>query len=605
MPLQIEFNQVTNNFKEQATTKQIKMSASNVRASGLTRNQEAQFRTAMGDDAVANALLARLASPVIQAPASRAPSNVNNTTPSFTAQPDWNKTVNGVQVPLLTSDVVKDFFVKELGLAAKHINILREEGITHPIDFAQFDSEDFDSVIKSVKGLNVPLPGLSQILLKQACDYIQFLVSTGREIKDDYLKRGSIKNHAMQFKALKEAKDGLSGLPKLGKSTDVLGWLDRVEKSLRQLLGSDYTPLLYVILSMNGHAATDDLISGKCYSVTHGSLTEELVNRKLHTSNCLEADKVILYDLLDRALANGPLESALQAHEDTKDGQAVMRSIIKQHGGTAKWEKAHASLVVASKKTWKSTGSITLTEHIASFRVTMSKITKACKHTTNTPPTSREQVLTLLASIETTESLLQAHIAQINGDPNGKGSDFEETATHLMLADPVEKHKSKQTKKVTISSSLAGRGTTGVDLRWYPNAEFKKLSDDQRNELMEWRKTPEGESAMKRSLEEARKKRKNNSNGGGRGGGGNNDTPSKKKRRIQKFENAVAKAAEAKVAAACASYEEEEQGDAKFDASLVSAIERMTQTDSTSSSPKPDKKAKLASIVTRLGKKKQ
>ena len=174
-----------------------------------------------------------------------------------------------------------------------------------------------------------------------------------------------------------------------------------------------------------------------------------------------------------------------------------------------------------------------------------------------------------------------------------------------MLADPVEKHKSKQTKKVTISSSLAGRGTTGVDLRWYPNAEFKKLSDDQRNELMEWRKTPEGESAMKRSLEEARKKRKNNSNGGGRGGGGNNDTPSKKKRRIQKFEKAVAKAAEAKVAAACASYEEEEQGDAKFDASLVSAIERMTQTDSTSSSPKPDKKAKLASIVTRLGKKKQ
>ena len=525
--------------------------------------------------------------------------------PSFTAQADWHKVINGVQVPLLTADTVKDFFVKELGLSPKHINILRKEGITHPIDFAQFNSEDFDLVIKSVKGLNVPLPGLSQILLKQACDYIQFLVSTGREIKDDYLQRDSIKNHAMQFRAIKEVKDGPLGLPKLGKSTDVLAWLDRVDKSLRQLLGSDYTPLLYVLLSENGHAATDDLIKGKCYSATHGSLTEELVNRKLHTSNCLEADKVILYDLLDRALANGPLESALQAHEDTKDGQAVMRSITKQHGGTAKWEKAHASLIVASKKTWKSTGNITLTEHIASFRVTMSKITKACKHTTNTPPTSREQVLTLLASIETTESLLQAHIAQINGDPNGKGSDFEETATHLMLADPVEKHKSKQTKKVTISSLLAGRGTTGVDLRWYPNAEFRKLSDDQRNELMEWRKTPEGESAMKRSLEEARKKRKHNPNpcGGRGGGGGNNDTPSKKKQRIQKFETAVAKATEAKVAAAVASYESEEQGDAKFDAGLASAIERLN--DGGSSSPKPDRKAKLASIAARLSKQKK
>lgn len=582
--------------------------ANNILASGLTRNQETQLKTVLGDESVATAILTRLASPAVQPAAARAPSNVNDVMPSFTPQADWTKTVNGTQTTLLTEPVVKDFFVSELGLAAKHVNILREEGITHPIDFAQFDSEDFDSVIKSVKGLNVPLPGLSQILLKQACDYIQFLVSTGREIKDDYLKRNSIKNHAMQFKAIKEAKDGPSGLPKLGKSTDVLAWLDRVEKSLRQLLGSDYTPLLYVIFSAFGHSATDDLLTGKCYSATHGSLTEELVNRKLHTSNCLEADKVILYDLLDRALANGPLESALQAHEDTKDGQAVMHSIIKQHGGTAKWEKAHASLVVASKKTWKSTGNITLTDHIASFRVTISKMTKACKHTTNTPPTSREQVLTLLASIETTESLLQAHIAQINGDPNGKGSDFEETATHLMLADPVEKHKSKQTKKVTISSSLAGRGTTGVDLRWYPNAEFRKLSDDQRNELMEWRKTPEGESAMKRSLEESRKKRKQNPGGrggrGGRGGGGGNDTPSKKKQRIQKFETAVAKAAEAKVAAAVASYESEEQGDAKFDASLVSAIERMTQTDSTSSSPKPDRKAKLASIAARLSRKK-
>ena len=108
-----------------------------------------------------------------------------------------------------------------------------------------------------------------------------------------------------------------------------------------------------MLLSAAGHGVTDDLITGKCYSATHGSLTEELVNRKLHTSNCLEADKVILYDLLDRALANGPLESALQAHEETKDGQAVMHSIIKQHGGTAKWEKAHALLVVASKRPGK------------------------------------------------------------------------------------------------------------------------------------------------------------------------------------------------------------------------------------------------------------
>ena len=105
----------------------------------------------------------------------------------------------------------------------------------------------------------------------------------------------------------------------------------------------------------------------------------------------------------------------------------------------------------------------------------------ACKHTSYTPPTSWEQVLTLLGTIETTDSLLQAYIAQINGDLNGKGSDFEETATHLMLADPVEKQKAKHTGKrgAHVSSALAGRGAfMNVDLRWYPNDEFRKSSNE-------------------------------------------------------------------------------------------------------------------------------
>ena len=101
-------------------------------------------------------------------------------------------------------------------------------------------------------------------------------------------------------------------------------------------------------------------------------IDRELVNWKLHTGNCLEADKVILYDYLDQALSGGSLELALQAHKYTKDGQAVMNSIIKQHGGRGKWEKAHATLVIASKKTWKSTGTIILTEHIATYQATVS-----------------------------------------------------------------------------------------------------------------------------------------------------------------------------------------------------------------------------------------
>ena len=64
---------------------------------------------------------------------------------------------------------------------------------------------------------------------------------------------------------------------------------------------------------------------------------------------------------MDKALSGGPLESVLQAHEDTKDGQAVMSTILLQHGGKGMWEKAHERLIGLLKKKWKYTGNITLT----------------------------------------------------------------------------------------------------------------------------------------------------------------------------------------------------------------------------------------------------
>ena len=76
-------------------------------------------------------------------------------------------------------------------------------------------------------------------------------------------------------------------------------------------------------------------------------------------------------------------------------------------------------------------------------------------------------MLQILALIEATDPLLQAHVFTINGDPDVRGSNFEEPTTHLMLADPVEKEHTKQSscKSPPVFSTLAGRGdSTGVDL---------------------------------------------------------------------------------------------------------------------------------------------
>ena len=159
-----------------------------------------------------------------------------------------------------------------------------------------------------------------------------------------------------------------------------------------------------------------------------------------------------------------------------------MNTILLQHGGKGKWEKAHEKLTGQLKKKWKSTSNITLTEHIAAFRGIVAKIVRVCNHTDHTSPTEGEKVLLILNSIETTDSLLQAHVSSINGDPSVRGSNFEDTATYLMLADSVEKNQSEQSnRKISVSSSLVGRGSgTGIDLRWYPNWEYKKLDDKEK-----------------------------------------------------------------------------------------------------------------------------
>ena len=208
-----------------------------------------------------------------------------------------------------------------------------------------------------------------------------------------------------------------------------------------------------------------------------------IVACKSHLSPCVEIDKVTLYNYIYPALEGGPLESACQPHEKSKDGMKVIKTIYTQYGGTQKWEKAHDSQIVCLSNPWASgrttTGS--LTDHIAKFRSRFMDVVRCCTHTGRTPPTEREQILLLLSSITSTDPTLTAHIAMINSDPTGLGMCFEDTATNLMLGDPNSvvgfKPRNQKRSDASISTTLSGRGKTGVDLRWYPAKEFKELNE--------------------------------------------------------------------------------------------------------------------------------
>ena len=137
----------------------------------FNRNQITSIETALGASAAA-ALIAQINATQAGTGAPPGPPLVNNTAPSYTAAPDYAETINGVLVTHLTVAAVQTFLETTMTLAPKHINALREEGISHPKDLAQFTNKEFEMVIRSMKGRQAALPGLAQIMLKLSLIHI-------------------------------------------------------------------------------------------------------------------------------------------------------------------------------------------------------------------------------------------------------------------------------------------------------------------------------------------------------------------------------------------------------------------------------------------------
>ena len=134
----------------------------------FTRNQITAIESALGPSTAATLIAQMNANALGQPGAPPGPPLVNHTAPSYNVAPDYAETINGVLVTYLTVGAVQTFLETTMTLAPKHIHALREEGITHPKDLAQFTSKEFEMVIRSMKGRHAALPGLAQILMKQA-----------------------------------------------------------------------------------------------------------------------------------------------------------------------------------------------------------------------------------------------------------------------------------------------------------------------------------------------------------------------------------------------------------------------------------------------------
>ena len=99
----------------------------------LNRNQMTAIETALGVPTAA-ILIAQMNAAALGHPgAPPGPPLVNHTAPSYNAAPDYTDTMC---VTYLTVGAVQTFLETTMTLAPKHINALREEGITQPKDLA-------------------------------------------------------------------------------------------------------------------------------------------------------------------------------------------------------------------------------------------------------------------------------------------------------------------------------------------------------------------------------------------------------------------------------------------------------------------------------------
>lgn len=94
-------------------------------------------------------------------------------------------------------------------------------------------------------------------------------------------------------------------------------------------------------------------------------------------------------------------------------------------------------------------------------------------------------------------------------------NDFELSASCLIEVDSYKcgGHKSNPGRQsggeiISAIDFSAGRGSSGVDLRWYHPKKFMALPAEQKDELVNWQKMQEGKKILEKSKVSADEKRK-------------------------------------------------------------------------------------------------
>ena len=402
---------------------------------------------------------------------------------------------------------------------------LATEGITMVEDLSEFDPEDFAQIADNLrKPPSIPdianpgqlvrqepfvLGAKSLKRLKVAAKAVRYYEMIGRVLTSNMMHYGNtLVNFEQQWKSLEERKkEDVPDVPRITRNLKVTKWSESFNDFLSKVIGKRYAPLSYVIRENEAvPAVAPPLMTNQPHSQEHGSVEGELIARLSHTSPIFRDDNKQVYLFLEEATRSTIYGASIKPFTRSKNGRGAYLALINQHAGVDKWEKElkDQEQFLLSRK-WKGNSNQSLDKFVEQHRAAFILMTQCSEHVNHQLPNEHSRVRYLLDAIECSDPALHARKAQIETDtgPNGMRSNFEAAAAFLLPADPVAKKRKTNNhgggsyvSNVSSAVVAAADGTlkpragkTGVELRYYKQSEYRKLSDEQKRELKVWRQS--------------------------------------------------------------------------------------------------------------------
>ena len=228
------------------------------------------------------------------------------------------------------------------------------------------------------------------------------------------------------------------------------------------------------------------LLHNRPYSNESGSVMMELVNRSSFEDPNFVQENAEFLNILEEGFEGSHVYPTLKAFRKKKDGRKAWMAIMSQYMSVETWRNELKRVEgIVTKRVWKGDGTETLEEFFAlhrNFNTTMDNGNEVLDGYIS--PEERRKVERALDAIKSKDPTLLAAI-----DPDGMMNNFEKAVAYLIPACPVAPVRKTNNAIAHIAGAemKTGRGKSGVDFCFYTDKEYKKLSEEQKLEIRNYR----------------------------------------------------------------------------------------------------------------------